>query len=282
MNKSRNKNFFSIAALSVSVLAVILSQFRPLYEYFDKAELEVIIETPLHISHDWGNLFLTQFIQIENSGKASGSIKKSVIYLEKNGSKEFKKVIPGQYYISETLTASSYQMPNKKPFRNISIRPGGIWESRVAFYQRLKKDKRDKITRFSNKISGQLKSIFDIPLVISEIGDTLYQDISHFMEYNLNGFNPGEYYLIFIFWDDDSKDPIKIKGYSFFVSQSDIEILKKKIEVYKIGEGIVKPKTQHLGFEPNLIEITDHKTLNTLLKNFNKQNHSLIKQGVTP
>src|SRR5207302_5125933 len=62
----------SLSALAVSFVALILSQFHPLYTYLDKPKLIVSVSQNAQVYHGFGNLGFNVFVQLRNQGKVVG------------------------------------------------------------------------------------------------------------------------------------------------------------------------------------------------------------------
>jgi len=261
----------SIAALVVSGIAVALSQVHPLYTYLDKPKLGMSVTPTLQIYHVWGNLGLTPFIQVSNSGKAAGTMTRIEMLLERKGDSSFKYRLASQTYYLKPTSLAPGQIPTQVPFGPFTVAPDTSWESFVNFYRPFSKEQQDRIATLGSTMDAQLRDQFrpgdPTP---KRIRPELHQDVVKFSETNLAGFGLGEYYLLVLAWADGQTKPIVAKCFSFSVFEADLRSMRGIIDRYQTGEGILFPPSMRPGFEAMLRAVSDDALVRRMTEEFER------------
>jgi hypothetical protein len=265
-------------SLVISLLAVVLSQFHPLYMFLDKPKLSGTVNPDIVVSHSWGSINLNLYLRMANTGRATGTITRVETLLEKADNTSYRKRMPVEVYVSTPATLAVGETQAQLPFGPHDISPDGRWENYVIAYEPFAKDQQNQITALIQKTQKQMSDQMraphpDKPVFPAEpyhIDDKLFDEISRFVHKNMAGFGLGEYNLLVLFWDDKSEKPFSVSCYSFSVFEGDVQSMESMLDQYKTGSGIVYPFSDQLpsSFQATLRPVKDERTIARMLKDF--------------
>ncbi len=255
-------------SLAVAILALILSQLHPLYTYLDKPKLKADLHSNMLVTHYLGDLFFTPYVKITNVGRASGTVTRIELLVEKRDNPAFRKRMPAQTYFLKPEALGAGQIPTRVPFGQISIASSASWESYVEFFVTPTAAKRIKADEFQKRIHSEFGVFNPFGSSRPTISKELYQEITRLSEDELRTFDIGEYYLLALFWTDDKKDPAIRRGYTFTVFDGHLARLRAVTEGYRFGEMLVRPPLGPPGFNTDLSAIDDAKTIEKLTRDF--------------
>ena len=265
------KQLIPILALAVSAIALVFSQFRPLYTYFAHPKISVVLSNTIGIQQNWGYLSLSQYMQIKNSGTAEGEVTHIEYFIAGKDNANYKIILPAQTYYLKPTTFRTGDIVTQVPMGTTAVDQGTIWDSFVLFYRPFLKADQAKVAQLSLDIRR------DIDRQISTIGnggglkyvnDSLFTEIQKTVNSNLGKFDRGEYYLLAMFWTDENKRPAIIKCYSLSVFDTDILTLNMITEGYHSGAGVYYPGPPSVGFNTPLIEVKDPSTITDLYESY--------------
>jgi len=259
----------SLSALGVSLTALILSQFHPLYTYLDKPKMSASIASNAIIYHGFGNLGMNLFVQIRNQGKAAGTVTRVELFLERIGDTNYRRRLPGQSYFVKPSTLSPGQSAVQVPMSYIPVAPDGSWENFINFYAAIPKEAQNRISELGPAIQVQIQGQFvQNPPARTQyrVDLALQSELDSFVAKNLAGFSVGDYYLLVMFWDDKSEKPAISQLFGFSVYEADMKSLASITEQYKSGIGIVFPPPQQAGFQATLHALQDEQVTARLRK----------------
>ena len=271
MDRMKIDKVLSILTLIISTIAIILSQFHPLYTYLDKPKIEMHVAKRTSFYDGWGNLGTNIFIQLTNSGNVSGIVKKIDIYLERQGS-IYKKILVAQSYYLKPSTVGKDATVSQIPFSNIAIKPNEIWGTFVNAYAEFTKSQQKTISDLTLGVEENINSKLSDAAPSDEvvINDDLLAKIIDFTRSNLDGLEIGEYNMLVLCWVGSEKQPSIRQGFSFPIYDSDISKLKGKEKAYRYGMGIIYPipHYQQVNFTSTLNEIVSSERLAKLYQSY--------------
>lgn len=258
-------------ALVVSIVAVLLSQFKPLYTYLEKPEIDAFIGRNAAIYENWGHVQANFYIQLVNKGNAAGIVRKVEFFLNHKSS-GLQKLLKGQSYYLQPGAIGSNETVSQIPFSNISIEPKGVWSSFVNSFPDYPKSQEKKVAELTLRVEQDL----NLKIIPSgrpvTINEGLFDEIVSFTRSNANGFVQGEYTLLALVWIDQEKSPSLKKGFSFSIYESDIAKLRAKEREMRFGGGIIYPipnvKQHTVSFNAKMIEIKDQVRIGKLFKTY--------------
>ena len=288
-NEQTNTLFVSIIndkirifTLILSVLAIVLSQIRPIYQLFEKPEIETTVDIEsLGITHYFGYLIFEQLLQIKNSGKASGIVSGIDYYIEKiyrdedniSNDKKFRKICKVQTYRYGDNFSSQY------PILDLFFDYGSIFNNPVVVYETLEKSKQDECKNLKKEIFNSIKNQHDKDYLSEErpfkyyvISDTLENKVKKLIDENLNGFTYGEYNLLVVTYNKNKQLMIPTKYYTFVIQKTDIDKLDEITNDYKFGGNNINyyNTDKEVGFYTRLTMNTDKIIINRLVENLKK------------
>lgn len=242
------KRFFSMGnknlqhyGFIISCVALILSQFKPVYTYFQNPEIEVNLGKNLSISHSLGSINFMSFMQIINSGEIEGQVNRIESFIiSKDGS--YKISLPAFSYFLNPTTTSRDQTVNQLPFAPTIIKSGDAWSYNVNFFNQRTDESCSKVNTLYSMAIADLQKNTDSVTKSPKMSTSLFNQLKSCVSGSLPKFNPGEYLLMIVLYDTDSQDDLIVKKlYSFSLSKSNITIFNKITDDYQEGYGIIYP-----------------------------------------
>ncbi|MDG3414718.1 hypothetical protein P5E37_28090 [Vibrio parahaemolyticus] len=231
-------------SLSIALAALILSQFKPLYQYFKSPAIEIESNSNVLVGHFLGELFLHPHLKVVNLGDETGQIEKMKVVIASEDLVSYKKefLITGYYSNADTIGIDS--QPTTQPFTGLVLRPDESFSRYfIAGNDDIDSKERFFVSNLHNKLINEIGQ-YDPYSVYKEeyISDELYEEIRIFSQDKLNGFVPGNYYYLLMVWEGNL-EPSKYILFSFNLSEEDFEILNRLIERYRYAEGLIRPPT---------------------------------------
>jgi hypothetical protein len=266
-----NSKLIKSIPIIVSIVAVTLSQFKPLYVYFEKPKIDLIVGQRISFYEKWGNLGMNVFLQIPNTGNVGTTIEKVAFYISSLDS-DYSRYLPGQSYYLKPETLEEVQRVNQIPLSNIFIEKQSVWNSFINSYLEANKATQMKIEELTLAVGQDIMSKLEPDGDIVFIEDDLYDQIIDFVRDNLDSLSIGEYQLLAMGWKQNDNNPSIMKAYSFSIYESDLQRFKNKEQEYLSGAGIlypiVNPLQIPLGFNSILTEIIDSNIVSNLYKSY--------------
>ncbi|BBO93207.1 hypothetical protein [Desulfosarcina ovata] len=254
---NKNKEFYlSVISIAIAASAVVLSQFPPIYTYFEKAKIEIGRNPQIHIGHSYGNIGITKQITIKNMGDKSGEIEKIRIFVCLKNKIENGVLFPAKYYLKKEI--DSFMMNRAKI--NISeffLNPNSSWDETTVFFNEFNHTNQEQYRNIAEKALSERnkwewnlrheKNMDDDAIIDYEsahpmkFSDQLSQDIQKYIELRLKWFVKGEYYLVEYITHNGE---VTTTYYTFSVSNSTLRALQKisKSHNYFIDEFSDVPK----------------------------------------
>lgn len=232
----------------IGLIALILSQLRPIREMIKGTKLRINVADFAQFYHFFGNTNMSLWIDLENVGGKSISVREISCFLKSKSSGEIQTVIAKTYWLTLTLGTDN---PTELPISEIVLNPGDRWSGYLHFWGRQVFDKsieikvksitkkiRDDIEKKLNQqkkdMSGPPKD--ELPLV--EADPKLINEAEKIVN-TLRKLEVDEYDLLVVaYGGTKNKSPLKILGYDFTLFETDIRDIFEDIEDYKYGYGV--------------------------------------------
>ncbi len=259
----------------ISIFALIFSQTQPLYVYFKKPEVDILIGKSVDFYEGWGNLGANIFIQLINTGDKSVNIEKMKVFIKRKDS-NYSHIMETQSYYLQPESMGQNDIVSQIPFSYITVRENSIWTGFINVYADFQKSSQKKIQEFIQLVDKDIRSKQSPHNTeIIRIDNVLLADIVSFSRKNLNDFDIGEYQLLAMVWLQGDTEPSLIRGYSFSVYEVDKMKLHRKELEYQLGGGIIYPLNKTLldqmRFNSFVTEIKDTDTKEKLFKAYQKE-----------
>ena len=268
----------SLISLVASLLAIVLSQFHPLYTFIDKPKLAGSVNPEFTVAHYLGNLNLTLYLHLTNTGRATGTVSRVETFLEKADNTGYRKRMPVQQYFTLPTALNYGESPTQFPFGPRDLVPDGRWESYVVASELFSKDLQNQANAIVRKTQESITAISALavkpagtgPYVPTSVDSDTYAEITRFVHKNLGGFGLGEYNLLVLFWDEKSEKPFSVQCYAFSVFEGDVEALENITREYKTGGGLIYPfrDPNSTVFGSTLRPVKDDRTIERMLKDY--------------
>lgn len=223
----------------ISVLAIFLSQIPPVHVLFERAKIEVDLGTSATILDNWGSIIFQPYLILHNSGKGHGVVKSVEIEIKSMSQGSQIGVLPVQNYFQTGLVQQSNGVNIQVPLRLIRIPPESIWSNYVSAFKIPNEKKQDSI----NSITVEADKIFKDEFVQGVTWEMPKNILDRAMQISLKELQkiqPGKHFVKVSAIAKSSK-VLNKKFYSLTLRQSHIDTLKKKLEFYKHGGGIIFP-----------------------------------------
>lgn len=266
---------YVVIPIIISIFALILSQTQPLYVYFKKPELDILIGKSVDFYEGWGNLGANIFIQLINTGDKSVNVEKMKVFIKRKDS-NYSHIMETQSYYLQPESMGQNDIVSQIPFSYITVRENSIWTGFINVYADFQKSSQKKIQEFIQLVDKDIRSKQSPNNTeVIRIDNVLLTDIVSFSRKNLNDFDIGEYQLLAMVWLQGDTEPSLIRGYSFSVYEVDKMKLHRKELEYQFGGGILYPLNKTLldqmRFNSFVTEIKDADTKVKLYKAYQKE-----------
>ncbi len=270
---SANKKFV-LTPIMISIFAIILSQMKPIYTYFEKPKLDILVGKSMMVYETWGNLSSNLFVQLVNRGGAGGLVEKVSIFIKSRDS-DYSHILNGQTYFLQPEAVGQNDIVSQIPFSYVTVDSGSIWTGYISTFADVSKSQQAKIQDIIQRTSEDISSKFVQGGPVVTIEPALMEEIRSFTRGNLRGFGIGEHQLLVMGWAQGDQTPSLMKAYSFSVYENDTSRLRAKEEGYPYGSGITFPLNPNIGrqanFNSTLTEVDDEKTRQRLYEAYKQE-----------
>jgi hypothetical protein len=266
----KNDVKISVAALFVSLIAIVLSQFHPLYTYLDKPALDVDLSR-LQFYQSWGKVGFGAFVELSNDGRAAGRVSQIDIFIEPDHDASHQLRLQVQTYYPIPPSISMGSIATQVPWSPVILAPDGTWTFWVNCFAALSDEESTTIDELTAETQRQFASAPAAPVapgVPRAVDDALFHKMTSFAVSNLNGFSSGKYSAIVAFWGLKREKPLTLKAYSFSVPSSYQRLFATGIGQLKFGMGIVSPPQVPQGPVMTLTPVRDKIAIEALRKDF--------------
>lgn len=253
----------------LSIIAIILSQFRPLYSYLEKPNIQIRSDVGgFFVYHDLGTLKIQNWIQVKNEAySTSETIKDIFLFLEKKDSSNFRTILKAQHQLDYFQVIEN--RPRFIPVFDIYILPGQGLFGEFIFSEIIKVQNQKYQNNLKNEIYQDIynKTNFQSNPVISP---ELQEKVDNLCSESLKFITEGEYRYLFVLVNDKGKILKPEKYYEFRIFKSDIDALEEMTKEYsKGGNGIYYHiKNKNNGFSTSAIELYNSHIIDEMLKDF--------------
>ncbi|GAB6264498.1 hypothetical protein [Photobacterium sp. R1] len=250
-------------SLLVATTALLLSQFKPMHEYFKSPNVKVEINDTVQVGHFLGELIFQPYIKISNIGEDTGHLVKIHTLIVSDDLNRYKKELADTSFYSDATTAGIDNQPTVMPFTGLDIKPDDSF-SRYFIFRNDSSTSQDRF--FINNLQSELVNEIGPynPYLVREssvISDQLFDKIYDFTTNRMNGFIPGDYYFVVIVWTSDAKDPSEIY-FKFNISHEDAKSLNEISKRYRFAEGLIRPATMQVLIPINLLKVSNEQAQN--------------------
>ncbi|MCC7004710.1 hypothetical protein IT397_02215, partial [Candidatus Nomurabacteria bacterium] len=243
-------------AVSSIISLLIIAHIEHLWA---KPNIKVQADYDLYIDHDWGNLNLTQYVAIQNTGDANGSILK-IKGLIRN--KETKEIV------CNFTEVGIESFGHFVPLVNFILMPYGNYSGLIRFSKLNTEDDKQYIANTKNYIFKYLDTFIQRhPYKRPYVPDDKFIGQKEFIKNKLDKFSQGSYEYFIQIMCDYQIDPLFEQAFSFSIFPADKEQLLQKTQEYQTGQNIYFKETNippKWGIHVNLIRIVDNQIINEL------------------
>jgi hypothetical protein len=256
--------FTDLIAIIISLSAVVLSQFRPVYTYFDKPKIDMNVGI-LSISHWGGILFLSSDITFNNEGTARGSVNKINLFVESAGDGKFKTIFKAFSYYMKPSSMGANDVPTSMAFNPFMVDENKSWDYYVNFGEKSDMKKQ----QMHDLIIGEAQQYLQTHKITDNdsMPNDLFNNIQKFSRENLKRVHSGTYYLLVQAWDDTLKNPTNLKLYTFELDSMRINFLDIITNSYKAWYGFSKLSKF---VQTDITNIADKTKLDAVLEDYKK------------
>jgi hypothetical protein len=224
-------------SLVIAVMALVLTQFRPLYEYLDKSDLVILTPSQVMFASEYGSYEMTFFIQFRNDGRSAGNILQAGLSIVGKDSCDFRS----DAFVTDL---QSSDVSNSVDFISISLEPGELWEGYLTFREVGNGSMEENARQLGDSlyyIESNYPYINERPAIkkeekqfqiIKKKYDSLLINLRHDVFQNIKRLQPGDYYLLLVIQTDEEK-PFWVGLFEFTIKNSDIEQICNNWELYQ-------------------------------------------------
>lgn len=236
----------ALISLVVSLAAVLLSQFRPLYTWLDQPEIDFTLPRRLQVDHYFGHWRLATFCQIRNVGRATGRILKVEAMLTQPSKTDYRYYLIADYYTDPDPGAPG--RGRTLPVNNVMLRPDETWQKRITFQP-------PNIQPDENKIIAMRREILaGNPATGASLTSSVVQ--------NGKQIEPGEY-LLFVVLSQD-RTPLRKLTHAFKFRLNSDHVDALHADMSAIVDRITQKTAGPFGVWIDIVEVTDGTTLAAL------------------
>ncbi|PSV62465.1 hypothetical protein C9J48_10905 [Photobacterium profundum] len=232
----------------IAALAVVLSQFPPIYQLIRRGKLELDVYEKAHITHSLGNPNLQFHLILNNVGGRAVTVKS--IEAEVKLESEPTNIIKAQNFIKSNESNGQVLLTKFK------LKSGEEWAHLTNFFNDFAKSEEKKSKLFSKRARDELTEKFKVKnstQEMVELEEDLVNEIQSFFDDKFI-WQHGEYIINIVVKCTDEKQNIS-KKFRFTLFESDSDELREYSQKYKYGEGIIFPSKTDVGVVTKLNEI---------------------------
>lgn len=232
-----------LASLTVAFLALLASQFPPIYVLFSRPDIQVETSNRLGLSHTLGSINLIFGTQIGNEGSSSATLKNVNAILIAEDNPNFKR----EFSIEKVISPNYDEV-----FRPVPFLSGMVLSGDLYFVEQPDPSILDQ--ELSIYVQAEQDILHDGKLSNATIGGI--KRVSQ----RINSFSVGKYTLLFSFhFQSDDGEFIRNKCYSFELRESHANSFNNETDLFISTFGKERP-TIYSGI-PSVILIPEASTV---------------------
>ena len=264
--KPPRKDLVAWLSFLVAALALLLSQFKPLYTYFERAELIVELNENLYITHNMGVLYLTPTISYGNNGSKSGSFKDFDILIKND--QGYAKVLEARYFSSPNGQYTYYSDIPRMPYNGATITEKHIYQAKFQYYEELDPEYRTKLQLLFARVGQELGPYNPSEPNRDSISEELFREIELLTQQGLEGLTATTYELLFVFWGEDPEEPIAKELFQMSLVEGNLIQLDAITRGYLFGERISRPDARGGGVATELSPVEDSEKIEGVFQEY--------------
>lgn len=126
------------------------------------------------------------------------------------------------------------QGPPPVPWAAVILGPDLTWSNYVAMYATPSKEDQVKVAGFQQRAPAEIQAQWAANRPgQKKVSEMLSREIKDFTDQNLSGLTVGNYFVLLLAYDENSRTPVIAKCFSFSLSPQDIGILSLVTEQYR-------------------------------------------------
>lgn len=264
-----------LLSLLIATVAVLLSQFPPVYTWFYAPNLDIRTEESFAIRADaYVGLSIAKYYSVTNIGKESGRVQDLRLFIADQNGNLVQQIRAQNFRLP---SASLIGQPQLEKFSEISLKPGDNWAHFISFGRKLNTLELEGIRYFRDEIKSERDEWeddlqeqgydfekFDEDMPLFQISEKLLSNLKNAIKKKIKWFSEGDYKLYEVTFTGDNP---QIRQYSFVIKEHDLKIFADSLGEFSYG---LMPS-----FMPNVIfEITrsDDVIPNSVMDKINKYN----------
>ena len=227
-----------VLSLVVAAIAVILSQFPPLYQIFDSPDLDIRTETGFGIgANAYSGISVLKYFSVTNTGEKHGRVKRIFLFIVD----EKSEVVYG-------MSAQDYLLPERgnfgenkwNAFTELSLQPGENWSHLISFNRSVQTFDIDDMGFLREAIleeqsdweyemeeKGFDPDDLDENMPEFRLSDELLDQVKEEVKNKIPWFQLGNFKIVEAIITEDE---VKYKVYGFSVSESKLRVFMRSID----------------------------------------------------
>ena len=273
MDLVTNNTFWTAVATLVAATSLAVTLWPRLHDRLRGPQVHLSVGETFAVSHQLGNIQISLFVDVENSGGRGLTISKiNCVLAEADASADHKQrrrwVLPAQTMIVQSSAVQPGQAFPELLVGPIHLESGAHWQQMVRCYRRLSESDEAEADRIR---VGIAKSIGDkqrqmaipYPALQARI-EADPEAVDEAREFVRRLFSlPKGPYEIYVAAHGGSRPPLVVKGFTFVLYENAVSAFHEITENYRYGWGITTlPPTGAISLVlPRLKAITDDKAV---------------------
>lgn len=256
----------------IALLALILSQLPPVRQLFKGKKLRMSIADVVQFTHYFGNTNLSLWIDLENVGAKTITIKRINCFLRRQ-EQTLQVLTARTFWLTESL---SREKPIQLPLPEIGLKPGERWSGYLLFWdtkawsKAIESKIKSVISKMRDDISSkdairdkEMSALPSENRQLVEANPSIMQEINEILR-NLKKIEEGEYEIYVAAYETIDHSPLKILGFDLTIFENDAREIFKDIKDYKFGFGVHLPSTTKEWVQVNIRSKSEIKRLSGL------------------
>ena len=228
----------AMGALGVSIVALLLSQVRPLHELLEQPELRLAVAPNIEVGNMLGHIEFTRYVTLSNTGRKAGTALRTQMFVARLDAGAFDKVFPAGFVSVQPPQFFNNPGSIRVPWHPVTIAVDSDWTSYVSYTQQWSAEESAAAGVLVKKAGAELPPA---PQSGAHISEETFTALSHFVDAHLDGFGVGRYGVLTYFWDSGSTAPKIDKCDVIDVSDVNMQTFRDNVERYRTGLGLVYP-----------------------------------------